>query len=249
MRTTLYLEICKASKLQVKFTTEVWSSRRHFRYRSSWTIEFCGKANWKPKKLWATKLLVGRAGIKRHLLKSSAHSTSPECQESVSLATFRRWVNVFISTDILWKKEKKVRYSPTDVRRAAIKRHLLKSNAHSTSPERQEPVSLATFRRWVNVFISTNILWKKKKEKNGALLTHWCAILGQSKLLDNFFCWGNRSFHSRLWNNIDRVDHFSHLCIVHIFPYLCMSCISLFISAVHIWTPLLGVEKWIQKHP
>ena len=107
MRTTLYLEICKASKLQVKFTTEVWSSRRHFRYRSSWTIEFCGKANWKPKKLWATKLLVSRAGIKRHLLKSSAHSTSPERQESVSLATFRRWINVFISTDILWKKKRK----------------------------------------------------------------------------------------------------------------------------------------------
>lgn len=228
MRTTLYLEICKASKLQVKFTTEVWSSRRHFRYRSSWTIEFCGKANWKPKKLWATKLLVGRAGIKRHLLKSSAHSTSPECQESVSLATFRRWVNVFISTDILWKKEKKVRYSPTDVRRAAIKRHLLKSNAHSTSPERQEPVSLATFRRWVNVFISTNILWKKK-EKNGALLTHWCAILGQSKLLDNFFCWGNRSFHSRLWNTT------FHICVscisLHIFvcrAYLCLFLQSIF---------------------
>lgn len=66
------------------------------------------------------------------------------------------------------KKKKMVRYSPTDVRRAAIKWHLLKSSAHSTSPKRREPVSLATFRRWVNAFIPTDILWKKKKEKNGA---------------------------------------------------------------------------------
>lgn len=73
--------------------------------------------------------------------------------------------------------------------------------------------------------------YEKKKEKNGALLTHWCAILGQSKLLDNFFCWGNRSFHSRLWNNIDRVPplftfvYRAYLCIslyvVHIFVYFC----------------------------
>ena len=113
MRTTLYLEICTASKLQVKFTIEVWSSRRHLRYRSPWTIEFCGKANWKPKKLWATKLLVRRAAIKRHLLKSSAQSISPERQEPVSLATFRRWVNVFISTDTLWKKKKKTKWCVT----------------------------------------------------------------------------------------------------------------------------------------
>lgn len=62
------------------------------------------------------------------------------------------------------KKNKMVRYSPTAVRRAAIKWHLLKSSAHSTWPKRGEPVSLATFRRWVNAFISTDILWKKKKK-------------------------------------------------------------------------------------
>lgn len=162
MRTTLYLEICTASKLQVKFTIEVWSSRRHLRYRSPWTIEFCGKANWKPKKLWATKLLVRRAAIKRHLLKSSAQSISPERQEPVSLATFRRWVhvNVFISTDTLWKKKKKKKWCVTHPLL-----YLLKSSAHSTWPKRGEPVSLATFRRWVNAFISTDILWKKKKNK------------------------------------------------------------------------------------
>ena len=72
----------------------------------------------KKKKKKNGALLTHCCTPSSYLLKSSAHSTWPKRGEPVSLATFRRWVNAFISTDILWKKKKKnkmVRYSPTDV--------------------------------------------------------------------------------------------------------------------------------------
>ena len=92
------------------------------------------------------------------------------------------------------------------------------------------------------------INWHYMK-KNGALLTHWFAILAQSKLLGNFS--SRKSIVSLLFY------HCLTLQFRQLFPREPTSLTRVlgshvtfcFIYAVRIWPPLLGSKKWIQEYP
>ena len=73
--------------------------------------------------------------------------------------------------------------------------------------------------------------YEKKKEKNGALLTHWCAILGQSKLLDNFFA-----------EEIDRstLVYAPTPIVFATSPHICFSHHIYVIFFVYLCSPYLG---------
>lgn len=117
---------------------------------------------------------------------------------------------------------------------------------HSKWPEGHELVSLAALRRYVNIFILTDILYI-----NVALLTHWCAILAQSTLLKNFFLRGYRPLFVSITSHPCFSIRFSRTVLVDTsrchdraagkFTFY----FSMFFYAFHIWAPLLRSKMWI----